>query len=210
MEQVSKILEKTKKWYRELPEKKKYVEFITAVLSVPVMLTVIIINLNNLNQQKNANQKQTDTTKATPIQVVITSAIQPDSSHNSIKDNSLNATAEPLTPTASSCIKEVGPVSIVSPRESEVVTDNPVCVTIATQSNYCKVTWSYRLGDGNWSDYSAQNICFYNLTNGIKTVQVKFKSTASDDSATLQRSFVYSGNNAPTATPIVASSSAGL
>ncbi len=198
-------------WYRGLPEKKKYVEFVTAVLSVPVMLTVIIINLNNLNQQKVNSQKQAPQEKTTPIQIVITGE----------KNNSILFEPSPVvsyspntslapSPTSKACIKEVGQVSISSPRESEVITKNPVCITIATQPEYCGVEWSYKLNADAWSEYSDKNICLYNLSNGNHTVQVKVKSTQSNDETTLQRSFVYQGAVAPTAQPSPASSSAGM
>ncbi|MFH0773241.1 MAG: hypothetical protein V1922_02930 [bacterium] len=197
-------------WYRGLPEKKKHVEFITAVLSVPVMLTVIIINLNNLNQQNN-KQKQT-IEKTSPIQIVITGEKQtPASGTSSPSPQQLIGTPTGiLSPTPQSCIKEVGPVSILFPVENEVVTQDPVCITVATQSSYCPLVWAYRLETGNWSDFTNKNICLRNMTNGTKTIQLKVKSTASDDQIILQRSFVYEGNNEPTATPPSATSSAGL
>ena len=55
-------MEKFKKWlkkalfsYRALPDKKQYVEFFTALLTVPMLLTVIILNFNNL---QGANKKE--------------------------------------------------------------------------------------------------------------------------------------------------------
>ena len=45
------VLEKIKKWYRNLPDKKRYLEFITALLTIPVLLTVLWSNLNNLQQK---------------------------------------------------------------------------------------------------------------------------------------------------------------
>jgi len=185
---MKNIFNKIAGWYRKLPEKKHYVEFITAVLSVPVMLTVIILNLNNLNQQKNSTQKQTTNEKVVPIQVVITGGEK----QTEKNENPTN------TPSPTSCIKEVGTVSILSPRENEVVVKDPVCITISTESNYCSVTWAYRLNDGDWSDFTDKNICLHNLSNGNKTIQLKIKSTASSDETTLQRSFIYQGNNEPT------------
>lgn len=58
-------------WFRRQPDKKRLIEFITALLSVPVMITVILINLNNLNQNKSTTKE----TQITPIQIVITGAI---------------------------------------------------------------------------------------------------------------------------------------
>lgn len=197
-------IDKIINWYKKLPEKKHHVEFITAVLSVPVMLTVIIINLNNLNS---ANKKQSTTEKVTPIQVIITGEKQivPTNEPSQL----ISTPTITLSPTPISCIKEVGPVSIISPRENEVITKDPLCITIATESSYCSVVWSYRLDGGDWSDYTNKNICLHNLMNGNKTIQLKIKSTVSSDDVVLQRSFVYQGNSEPTSTPS-ASSSASL
>lgn len=196
-------------WYRGLPEKKKYVEFVTAVLSVPVMLTVIIVNLNNLNQQKINSQKQTQE-KTTPIQVIITGEKGNSIQFEPSPTSSTQQTSLSPSPTNKACIKEVGQVSISSPRESEVIIKNPVCITIASQADYCPVEWSYKLNNDAWSEYSDKNICLYNLSNGNHTIQVKVKSTQSSDETTLQRSFVYQGASSPTAQPTIATSSAGM
>lgn len=188
-------------WLRLLPTKKNHVEFITAVLSVPVMLTVIILNLNNLNQQK----KQTDTQKISPIQVIITGSKEYE------EKPTTNTVADPTNiPTPSTCIKEVGPVSIFFPRENEVVTKDPLCITITTQSSYCPIMQSYSLENSDWSDYTDKNICLHNLSNGTKSLQIRIRSAESDDITTLQRSFIYQGNNEPTSTPPVATQSAQL
>jgi hypothetical protein len=197
-------------WYRALPEKKKYIEFVTAVLSVPVMVTVIIINLNNLNQQKSATQKQSGTEKTTPIQVVISGEKENKNTTNEDGAKLVETPTQAPSPTKVGCIKEVGPVSVVSPRENEVLKKSPVCVTISTQSDYCSLVWAYSLDSDDWSTFSDKTICFYGLDNGTHAVQIKIKSSVSDDETTLQRSFVYQGNVPPTATPTVASSSAGM
>lgn len=62
-------IERITYWYKNLPDKKKYVELITALLSVPVMVTVILINLNNLQQNKESSTKNNT---ATPVQIIIT------------------------------------------------------------------------------------------------------------------------------------------
>lgn len=200
----TKIIE----WYKGLPTKKSHVEFITAVLSVPVMLTVIILNLNNLAQQKNTTQKQSTSDKTTPIQVIITG--EKNNTPTQYSTPQPSAPTGYISPTMTSCIKEVGPVSILSPRENEVVSKNPLCITIATQSNYCGVTWSYRFDNGDWSDYSDNSICLHSLANGNQTIQLRIRSQVSDDAVTLQRSFIYQGSSEPTVLPTVATSSAGL
>jgi len=194
------LVDKIKLWYKNLPEKKKYIEFFSALLSIPVLMTVIILNLNNLNQQKNSTQKTT-TEKITPIQIVITGGGKP-IDEKKVPDifTSPSPTITP-SPTSASCIKEVGSVSILSPRENEVITEDSVCITISTQSGYCPVVSSYRLDSGDWSDYTDKNICLHSLSNGTRVVQVKIKSNSSDDIVTLQRSFIYKGNEEITITP---------
>lgn len=210
---MKNIINRIKQWYTGLPEKKRHVEFITAILSVPVMLTVIILNLNNLNQQKNTTQKQTSE-KILPIQVIVTGEKQ--SEKNQVPTTYISPSiSSPTiiqnpTPTTTQCIKEVGPVSILFPQENEVVTTDPVCITLTTQSGYCSIILSYRLNNNAWSDFTNKNICLHNLTNGNKTIQIKMRSTASNDEITLQRSFIYQGNNEPTTDPTKATSSASL
>ena len=48
------MLEKFKDWYRNLPDKKRYIEFVTAILTVPVLITVIISNVSRINEDKKA------------------------------------------------------------------------------------------------------------------------------------------------------------
>jgi hypothetical protein len=205
---MKNIINGFKEWYSGLSGKKHHVEFITAVLTVPVLLTVIIVNLSNLNQQKNAAKKQPETEKTTPIQIIITGG-EKQSVKDEVPTPRVTQPENNLSTTPVACIKEVGTVSILSPRENEVVVKDPVCITIAMESNYCSVVRSYRLDDGSWSDFSEKNICLYNLTNGNKILQLKLRSTASSDEVTLQRSFIYQGNSEPTSDP-KATSSAGL
>ena len=46
--------------YRAIPNKKPYVEFMTALLSIPVLLTVVLLNLNTLRDKdtKSENKSQ--------------------------------------------------------------------------------------------------------------------------------------------------------
>jgi len=190
MEAINSLKEKIKKWYRALPDKKKYIEFFTAILSVPVLITVILINLNNLNQNKKT-ETQTAKDKTTPIQVQINAPTTAEKQKSEVLE-----TPTPTTIiTALECKKEVGPVVIVSPSEKEVVTDDPVCIEISYKiGEYCAVAWSYKINDGPWSSYTDKDICLYNLTNGDKTLKLKVKSIASSDEEILERNFVYDGN----------------
>ncbi len=179
MKAINDLKDKIKKWYRALPDKKKYIEFFTAFLSVPVLITVILINLGNLNQNKN---KQTTSPVSTPIQIEIKTPTLPP----------LVSSTPSLTPTSSECKKEVGPVSIESPDEGETVTNNPVCIEISYKiGEYCAVAWSYKINNSSWSSYTDKDICLYNLTDGNKALKLKVKSIASTDEKTLERNFIY-------------------
>src|SRR6185369_3907080 len=102
--------------YRKIPDKKPYIEFVTAILSIPVLLTVILLNFNALRSDKKDTNSNNNNT---PRTVVITA---PGSNNQS--NSNPNAKQEECTP-------EVGPVTITSPDEGDTVTDNPVFVNIS-------------------------------------------------------------------------------
>lgn len=60
---------KLRQLFQDLPDKKRYFELLTAVLSVPVLITVIILNLNSLKNQK-ASQQPSPTLPPTVITIV--------------------------------------------------------------------------------------------------------------------------------------------
>jgi len=45
-----KHLDNAIQWYKKLPEKKIYLEFLSALLTVPVLITVILLNIINLKK----------------------------------------------------------------------------------------------------------------------------------------------------------------
>ena len=167
---------------------KRHVEFFTALLTVPVLLTVLMINLANINRDK---KEPTPTPAPTEKIVVVTNPVTPVASGSPI-----------LTPTTPECKKEVGPVKITSPAEGQLVNTNPVCLQVSYQvSEYCSVVYSYRIDNGDWSDYTDKQICLYNLEVGPKALELKVKSSQSDDEVTLIRNFYYKSKEAPTPTP---------
>ena len=188
MEAINNLKTKVKTWYRELPDKKRYFELLTAVLSIPVLITVILLNLGSLRKEKNGNLSPTPikTERVTPIQIEITT----------------------IQPTAGECKKEVGPVEIVSPEENETVNDEPVCIDLSyKKGEYCAYVWSYRINGSSWSDYTDKNICLYNLPSGEKRLEVRVKSIASGDEKVLRKNFIYQN---PNPSPTIATSSASL
>ena len=192
---MKKLILRIKKWYCGLSDKKRHIELITAILSIPMMLTVIFVNYNNIKKNKLAT-----TTETTPIQVIITG--NPPVNQNITPNKTATATATP-TPTKVECKKDIGSVKIISPNEDEIITSDNVCINISTDDKYCPVTWSYQLNNDIWSDYSDKEICLYNLTVGEKQLKVKIKSTVVDKTVTLERNFIYKTSEATTPTPTV-------
>jgi hypothetical protein len=181
------VIKKVLTSYRKIPDKKPYIEFVTAILSIPVLLTVILLNFNSLTGNKDKETKNSN-----PPQTVVITA--PDSG------NVQNTKEE-------ECTKEVGPISITSPDDGEVITDNPVFVSISyKQGEYCSVVWSYRINGGRWSDYDDRSIALYNPPPGNIRFELRVKSVVSNDSRTLTRNFVYQGTNIIQTTPTASSS----
>lgn len=185
--QESSVSQKVKKWYRDLPNKKQYVELITALLSIPVLLTVIILNLNNLRGDKNKGTQDNRGGSVTIIPIEV--------------DKKDASPAPTQTPQTKECKKEVGPVSILYPEENQTVTNDPVCVDISYKTgDYCGVVWSYRINAGSWSDFTDKSICLYNLPSGDKKFELRVKSIASSDEEVFQRNFIYKSSTSPTTT----------
>lgn len=166
---------------------KIHLDWIISILSIPVLITAIIINWGNLS-----HKAATTAPSASPSPQVI---IVPQGNSGS-----------GIVPTSSpSCTKSIGPVAISSPKEGDSVGDNPVCITITTDPAYCSVVWSYRINGGAWSDFTNNSPCLYNLPNGNVQFDLRVNSTVSSDSTTLSRRFTYSGSTiVATPTPTAA------
>ena len=118
---MKKVLRKIKHHYRDIPNKKPYLEFVTAILSIPVLLTVIILNFNSLRGDK-AKTATTPINTTQKIYVTVPAG----------EDNTNNSSSEPCTP-------GIGNVSITSPEEGELIQDNPVYVSISYKKNgFCQ------------------------------------------------------------------------
>lgn len=180
------VLNKFQSWYRNLPEKKRYIEFFTAILTVPVLLTVIILNITSLRN----SQKKTETNPEKPPSII--TIVQKEEKQSS-------SSTQPSSPTASACKKTVGPVKIIYPSEDETVDRNPVCIEISyPDENYCSVVWSYRINNEDWSDYTDKSICIYNLPPGEKQFELRVKSVASGETVLMKRVFTVAGSILPT------------
>ncbi len=186
-ERVKKVLERSRNSYKSLPEKKQHVEFFTAILSVPVLLTVILLNVNNLRNTKNTSTAPIPT----PVKEIIYISPQ-DGNTTMVSSKKTDPTSTP----APVCDKSIGPVDIKNPKEDETLTDNPVSVLVNyEQGNHCSVVWAYRINGGRWSDYDDKSIALYNLSNGPVFFELKVKSIVTGEEKTLTRNFTYIGNN---------------
>lgn len=181
-------MSKLRQWLRDLPRRKPHIDVLTAVLTVPVLLTVLIANILSLrNKEKNNTPTPTPNLQKIIVQSPATTS----------KDTTLvNPTAGPT------CKKEVGPISIKSPKENETVKDNPVCFVIKYDDpNYCSVVWSYRVNGGEWSDYNANSVCLYDVPQGDVLFELRVQSTVSQDQQSIKRNFHYEGKSlSPTPT----------
>ena len=183
----SRILQKIKSGYKDIPNKKQYVEFFTALLTIPVLLTVICANITGL-KSKNATP--------TPLQqqiVVTTQAVDKD------KPDPTNPPTQSV-PTSNVCDRGLPEIGITNPTEQEVVSDNPVIIDISIKrEKYCAIAWSYRLNGGRWSDYDDNSIALYSVPDGKVTFELRVKNLASGTEKTLKRIFTYTGSQ-PTPT----------
>lgn len=194
------ITERLQHWYRGLPDKKRYLELVTAALSVPVLLTVLISNVNSLKNQNKPAVSPTPTVSATPSVTVIqhpaAAAVAP------VTESSPSATPTP----GGQCRPDIGPVVIADPKEGDEVSGDPVCITVTgTGAPYCAVVWSYRINGSAWSSYTGNAICMYGLPAGNKTLDLRVKSTVTGDETMITRRFTVAGT---TPDPTPASSSA--
>lgn len=179
--------------YKAIPNKKPYVEFFTALLTIPMLLTVVLLNYNTLTNNKNA--KPTETPKSGGNIFVFPTNADKEPTQATTKTETVVVTKE-------ACKKQLGPVSITSPREGETISDNPASLIVSYDDDeYCSAVWSYRINGGKWSEYDDKSLALYNLPQGNIKVELRVKSLASSDEKTLTRSFTYRGeNNQPTVT----------
>ncbi|MBI2442603.1 MAG: hypothetical protein HYV40_01685 [Candidatus Levybacteria bacterium] len=189
MEPKKNFLSRILRSYRSLPQKKQYVEFFTAILTVPVLLTVIILNVSNLRQSE--EKKEAKPTQQPEI--VVTVPEQKEKTQANTTASSTNTVTPTVHP--EECKKEIGPIEIISPEEEEAVTDNPVTITIQRiNDGYCAVVWSYRLNNGRWSEYDDKSIALYNPPKGPITFELKVKSVVTGAEKIFTRKFTYDGS----------------
>jgi hypothetical protein len=176
------IFSKVKRNVKEIHTKKPHLEFFTALLTIPMLLTVVALNLNNLRAEGKEQKPE-------PTPIVI------NQTGGGVKEREVIVTKP-------ACEPGIGEFDIASPSENEEVGDNPVMVDINYEAGeFCEVVWSYRINGGRWSDYDDRSFALYNLKNGDIKIEVRVKSVVNDDSETFTRRFVYNGEEVPTNTP---------
>ncbi|MBI5044366.1 MAG: hypothetical protein HZC02_00360 [Candidatus Levybacteria bacterium] len=181
---MKKLARKIRYSYRSLPDKKQYVEFFTALLTVPVLLTVIILNLNNLKGNQKANAPTATPEANRPIFVTVAKG----------SDESPSP-----TPQNTVCKKGIGPIAISSPEEGDVISESPIQVSINyQQEDFCSVVWAYRINNGRFSDYDDRSIALFNPPKGTINFQLKVKSIVTGEEKILNRTFTYNGSNIDT------------
>lgn len=185
MEKIKSVLKNARTSYRSLPDKKQYIEFFTALLTVPVLLTVIILNVNNLkNQNKPSEENKQDTRP-----IIITTA----------PNNKDEKDPTPM-PSKKECKEEIGPISIIYPEEGSTVDDEPLNINIKYDRNtYCAVVWSYRINNGRYSDFDDKSIALFNPPNGTIVFDLRVRSLSSGDEKLLKRTFTYKSSSNPSA-----------
>lgn len=178
----------TPKKKKRLIDKKPHLEFIASLLTIPFLVSVLILNYNSI--------KNLDRASATPTPAPYGTS----NGNHSFFAAPIGTVAPKVTQGTSSntnaCDKTLGPISISSPSEGARVTDNPVEVDITyDDSTHCEAVWSYRVNGGSWSDYDNRSIALYNLPQGAVKFELRVKSIASSDSTSLTRNFTYAGQN---------------
>ena len=178
------MLQRFLRYIRAVPGKKHYLEFVTATLSIPVLITVILINLGNLNAEEESKKDSSE-----PEKIIVT--YTPQDAVTPEKDTGTQEVAG----SNEVCEKEVGPVAISYPEEGDSITDNPLEVIIERDESgeYCAVVWSYRINNGRWSEYDDKSLALYNLPTGPKTLEVRVKSVTGGEEEVLKRTFDYQG-----------------
>jgi hypothetical protein len=186
-------------------DKKPLIELVVAILSIPSLILVVLLNFNSL--------KNLDAAKLTPTPG--TTNTVPPLNTNTTNPNffARPVTREPQSTEASSnsqapCNKSLGLVNITSPNEGDTVNSNPVEIDISyDDTDYCSAVWSYSINGSSWSDYNNNSVALYNLPDGQIKFQLRVKSLTSSNSTTLTRDFTYTGQStAPV--PTTASGSA--
>ncbi len=179
-------MDKAKNVVHKLHKAKPHLDYIAALLTIPVLITAILINVTNLGKSKN----------------VPNPSPAPRSTYGNTSIETVKATSVPIPTSSSNCTPGIGNVSIDYPQNNSIVSVNPVCISIAYASNnHCAVVWAYRINSGPWSNYSNDSVCLYNMPSGQITYDLQIKSLVNSDTQIAHTVFTYAPPS-PTPTPI--------
>ena len=176
------MFEAIKKSYANLPDKKKWIDLLVALLTVPVLVTVIVANLNNI--------KKKDEVKSEPVptpQIVVELP----------REREATPTPSPISPsptaTGVNCSGEVSPWEIKKPAEGETVKADPVVVEIefTKDKEYCVHEWAYRVNESSFTTYSSNPVYLYNMALGPVRLELKVRNKVSGKESSLVRNFIY-------------------
>lgn len=206
------MLEKFQDWFSHLP-KKRTLDVVTGLLTVPVLLTVTISNILNIQSTKGETLASTTASiSATPaaINVILEEDTQtlPKVAQNEVDEVQPTPHASPmeLASTASkNCKAGIPPYKIISPKAGETVAGDPVCVVFTSDDEgYCDTKWAYTVNDSSWSAYSTAPVCLYNMAPGKVKLGLKFKTDSEERDYTHE--FVYEkheSSSSPSAEPAI-------
>lgn len=176
-------LQKTKHVVGKLHKAKPHLDYIAALLTIPVLITAIIINVTNLQNKK---PSPTPTPSAHGA------------SYGNTGIQTVKVTSSPVPTDTPNCIPGIGNISIDSPQNGAIVSTNPICINISYLSqNHCGVIWAYKINNGPLSDYSNNSVCLYNVPAGVVTFNLQVKSLVNSDMKSLGVTF----QNAPAVSP---------
>lgn len=183
------LLNRLRERYQVIPEKKRWFDVITAALTIPVLLTVIISNILSI-QSKRGDGNQV--AASTP-----TNSQQPINIHVDAPASSTSASSQPST--SPMCQEGVPDIAIVFPQESQTVGGDPVCIVHTGGSgNFCSLNWSYRVNNRDWTDTSNQPVCLYNMADGQVVFELRVTGE-NGETKTVRRAFIYQNNASPPA-----------
>ena len=207
---LPRFLKKTTEYIKKLPSKKHHLDFIVAILTIPVLLTVIITNLYNISQNKNSQKAEISVSPAVSetVNKLNNSDLNPSAAKGETNSASPTTAAISTQPTNTpiQCNQTPQPYTIAYPKEGENVSGiSPVCIVLQPiGAGYCSTKNSYRVNGGSWSGYqdSDQSICLNNLSDGSVVFQLKTKSDKSGIEQQYTVKFTYQEEpSSPSATP---------
>ena len=184
MAPVEKTKQKAHAVAHRIHRTKPVLDYIAALVTIPVLITAILINVTNLSKNSKATPTPTPSFR---------------SSYGNTAIQTVKATSIPQPTSSPDCTPGIGKVAISYPQEGDSINDNPLCIDISYQSlNHCGVVWAYRINGGPWSDYSNNSVCLYNMPSGQINYDLKVKSLVNADTQIVHRTFTYTSPITPT------------